>query len=210
MIFIASKSNHGLVQCHLTLHARPLMPHLHLLMPSLCSLMPGGGEYLHTWEYCVCAAGQGAFLVALEAETGFSHRLTAWIYQGIISSKIVIFTISNISVPCPYAQLWGRTVIKKLSTFFGPGGRDRSQSPPCWSFWVKQIHPSTASERITRLPFMSFQLWHRVYFLSFQNWDRVLFWASRPLSAEFHHFFSNLKADSLKWHKQILMSLKRP
>ena len=41
------------------------------------------------------------------------------------------FRISNISVPCPHAQLRGRTVIKKLWTFFGPCGRDRSQSPPC-------------------------------------------------------------------------------
>ena len=37
------------------------------------------------------------------------------------------------------------TVIKKLWTFFGPWGRDRSQSPHCWIFRVKQIHPSTAS-----------------------------------------------------------------
>ena len=28
-----------------------------------------------------------------------------------------------------------------------PWGRDRSQSSPCWIFRVKQIHPSTASER---------------------------------------------------------------
>ena len=34
--------------------------------------------------------------------------------------------------------------------FFWPWGRDRSQSPPCWIFRVKQIHPSTASERTTR------------------------------------------------------------
>ena len=44
----------------------------------------------------------------------------------------------------------GRTVIKKLWTFFGPWGRDRCQSPPCWIFRVKQMHPSTASERTTR------------------------------------------------------------
>ena len=71
-------------------------------------------------------------------------------YRGIIRSKIVFFRISNISVPCPHAQLRGRTVIKKLWTFFGPWGRDRSQSPPCWIFRVKQIHQSTASERTTR------------------------------------------------------------
>ena len=66
------------------------------------------------------------------------------------------FRISNISVPCLHAQLRvrGRTVIinKKLWTFFGPWRRDRSQSPPCWIFRVKQIHPSTASERMTRQP----------------------------------------------------------
>ena len=61
------------------------------------------------------------------------------------------FRISNIPVPCPHAQLRGRTVIKKLWTFFRPWGRDLSQSPPCWIFRVKQIHRSTASERTTRL-----------------------------------------------------------
>ena len=66
-------------------------------------------------------------------------------------SKIVFFRISNISVPCPHAQLRGRTVNKKLWAFFGPWGRNRSQSPPCWIFRVKQIHPSTASEWTTRL-----------------------------------------------------------
>ena len=94
------------------------------------------------------------------AETGFSHRLTAYKisldchvgkYRWIIRSKIVFFRISNISVQCPHAQLRGRTVIKKLWTFLGPWGRDRSQSPPCWIFWVKQIHQSTAWERATRL-----------------------------------------------------------
>ena len=56
-------------------------------------------------------------------------------FWGVIRSKIVFF-ISNISVPCPHAQLKGRTVIKKLWTFFGPWGRDRSRSPPCWIFRV--------------------------------------------------------------------------
>ena len=32
------------------------------------------------------------------------------------------FRISNISAPCPHAQLIGRTVIKKLWTFLGPWG----------------------------------------------------------------------------------------
>ena len=71
-------------------------------------------------------------------------------YRGVIRSKIFFFRISNISVPCPHDQLRGRTVIKKLWTFFGPWGRDCSQSPPCWIFRVKQIHPSTASDRTTR------------------------------------------------------------
>ena len=39
---------------------------------------------------------------------------------------------------------------QRLWTFFGPWGRNRSQSPSCWIFRVKQIHPSTASAR-TRL-----------------------------------------------------------
>ena len=96
------------------------------------------------------------------AEAGFSHRLTAYrivghffgmSYRKISGSNQVknrFFRINNISVPCLHAQLRGRTVIKKLSTFFGPWGRDRSWSPPCWIFLVKQIHPSTASERTTR------------------------------------------------------------
>ena len=99
------------------------------------------------------------------AETGFSHRLTAYkivghffglSYRNISGSNQVniFFRISNISVPCPHAQLRGGTVIKNLWTFFGPWGRDLSQSPPCWIFRVKQIHPSTASERTTRQPFI--------------------------------------------------------
>ena len=93
------------------------------------------------------------------AETGFSHRLTAYkivghffglSYRKISGSNQVknsLFRISNISVPCPHAQLRGRTVIKKLWSFCGPWGRDRSQSPPCWIFRVKQMHSTTASER---------------------------------------------------------------
>ena len=100
------------------------------------------------------------------AETGFSHGLTTYKIVGhffglsyrkisgsiIIRSKIVFFRISNISVSCPHAQLRGRTVIKKLWTFFGPWGRDRSWLPPCRIFRVKQIHPTTASGRTTRQP----------------------------------------------------------
>ena len=101
-------------------------------------------------------------ILAPVAEIGFSHRLIAYkivghffglSYRKISGSNQVknrFFRISNISVPCPHAQLRGRTVNKKLWIFFGPWGRDRSQSPPCWIFRVKQIHPSTASERTTR------------------------------------------------------------
>ena len=76
--------------------------------------------------------------IAPVAETGFSHRLTAYkivghffrlSYRKISRSyhvKNSFFRISNISVPCPHAQLRGRTVIKKLWTFLGPWGRDRS------------------------------------------------------------------------------------
>ena len=77
--------------------------------------------------------------------------------------KISFFRISNISVPCLHAQLRGRTVITKLWTFFGPWGRDRSQSPPCWIFRVKQIHPSTASERTTRQVILWLPLPEKVY-----------------------------------------------
>ena len=49
-------------------------------------------------------------------------------------SRCCFFRINNISVPCPHAQLRGRTGIKMLWTFFGLMGRDRSQSPPCWIF----------------------------------------------------------------------------
>ena len=92
------------------------------------------------------------------------HRLTAYkimehffglSYRKISGSNQVknsFFRISNISVPCLHAQLRvrGRTVIinKKLWTFFGHWRRDRSQ----WIFRVKQIYPSTASERMTRQP----------------------------------------------------------
>ena len=76
------------------------------------------------------------------AETGFSHRLTAYkivghffglSYLNISGNDQVdfFFRISIISVPRPHAQLRGRTVIKKLWTFFGRWGRYRCQSPPC-------------------------------------------------------------------------------
>ena len=96
------------------------------------------------------------------AETGFSHRLTAYkivghvfelSYRKISGSNQVknrLYIISNISVPCPHAQLRGHTVMKKFWTFFGPWGLDHSQSPPSWIFRVKQIHPSTGSARTTQ------------------------------------------------------------
>ena len=74
---------------------------------------------------------------------GFSHRLTPYKIVGHFFGRSYLnisltnqvknsfFRISNISAPCPHAQLRSRTVNKKLWTFFGPWGRDRSQSPPC-------------------------------------------------------------------------------
>ena len=88
----------------------------------------------------------GTCQIAPVAETGFSHRLTAYkivghffglSYRKISGSNQVknrFFRISNISVPCPHAQLRGHTVIKKFWTFCKPWGRDCSQSPPCWIF----------------------------------------------------------------------------
>ena len=74
-------------------------------------------------------------------ETGFSHRLTVYkivrhffvlSYLNISGNNQVknsFFRISSIQFP--YAQLRGRTVIKKLWTFIGPCGRDRSQPLQC-------------------------------------------------------------------------------
>ena len=107
--------------------------------------------------------GQARLELAPVPETGFSYRLTAYKSMGHFFGlsylnisgnnqfKNIFFRISSILVTCPHAQLRGRTVNKKLWTFFGPWGRARSQSPPCCIFRVKQIHQSTASERTTRL-----------------------------------------------------------
>ena len=130
---------------------------------------------------------KAGFIIAPVAETGLSHRFTAYKIVGhffelsyrkisgsdqvknssflkrsfvlalvllanpnkYVYTKNSFFRISNILVPCPDAQLRGRTVIKKLWTIFGSWGRDRFQSPPCWIFWVKLVHPSTTSERTT-------------------------------------------------------------
>ena len=93
------------------------------------------------------------FVLAPVAETGFSHRLAAYKivehFFGLSYRKIsghnqvknIFFRISNIFVPCPHAQFRGRTVIKKLWTFFEPWGRDRSQSPPCWIFRLFTCYP---------------------------------------------------------------------
>ena len=65
---------------------------------------------------------------AVNSETGLSHRLTAYkIVEHLfgLSYRVIslnnqvdnrFFRLSNISVPCPHAQLRGRTVIKKLWT----------------------------------------------------------------------------------------------
>ena len=102
--------------------------------------------------------------VAPVAETGFSHRLNVYkiirLFFGLSYLNISVnnqvensffFRISNISVPCPHAELRGRTIIKKLWIFSRPWGRHHSKSPPCLIFLVKQIHQSTASERTTWL-----------------------------------------------------------
>ena len=108
------------------------------------------------------------------AETGFSCRLPASKIVGHFFGRKIsgsnqvnnsFFRISNISVPCPHAQFICCTVIKKLWTFFGPWGRDGSQSPPCWIFKVKQIHPSTASERTTRQIFTHAVGWLTLHML---------------------------------------------
>ena len=39
--------------------------------------------------------------------------------------------ISNIPAASSHAQLICREAVKKLWAFFGPWGRDRSQTPPC-------------------------------------------------------------------------------
>ena len=96
-------------------------------------------------------------LIAPATATGLSHRLTAYKIVGhffeLSYRKIspnnqvenIFFRISNITVQFPHVQLRGRTVIKKLWTFFGPWGRDRcSQSLPCWIFRIKQMHQSVA------------------------------------------------------------------
>ena len=67
-------------------------------------------------------------LLAPVAETGFSHRLTTYKIEGHFfglsykkisgSNQVENIVFIIILVPCPHAQLRGRTVIKKLWTFF--------------------------------------------------------------------------------------------
>ena len=97
------------------------------------------------------------------AETGFSHRLTAYKIVGHLSGmsyrkisghnqvKNSFFRISNISVPCPHAQLRDRAVIKKLWTFFGPWGSASLSVTAMLDCSGKAKNQSTASERTTRL-----------------------------------------------------------
>ena len=61
------------------------------------------------------------------------------------------------SISCPHVQLRSHTVNKTLWTFFETWSRDRSQSPPCRIFRVKQIHQSSASETTTQLYFCLFR-----------------------------------------------------
>ena len=92
------------------------------------------------------------------AETGFSHRLATYKivgnffglsyrkYRGVIRSKLGF--LESVTFQSHARML--SSEVAKLWTFFGPWGRDSSQSPPSWIFRVKQIHSSTASERMTR------------------------------------------------------------
>ena len=93
-------------------------------------------DLLQTLQHA-CRKTKGEVAIAPVAETGFSHRLTVYkivenffglSYLNISGNNQVdfFFRISNISVPCPHAQLRGHTIIKKLWTIFRPWGRNRS------------------------------------------------------------------------------------
>ena len=84
----------------------------------------GRGERLkQRWQELSSSVQRCGQDLASVAKTGFSHRLTAYkivghffglSYRKISGSNQVknsFFRISNISVPCPHAQLRGRTVI---------------------------------------------------------------------------------------------------
>ena len=83
-------------------------------------------------------------------------------YRGVIRSKIVFLRISNISAPCPHAQLRGRTVIKKLWTFGTMGSGSLSVTAMLEFCRVKQIHQSTASERSARKSLSDCLVYHSV------------------------------------------------
>ena len=68
-------------------------------------------------------------------------------YRGVIRSKM--FLLEPVTFQF-HARMLSLEVVQSLRTFFGPWGRDRCQSPPCWIFLVEQIRPSTASERTPR------------------------------------------------------------
>ena len=103
---------------------------LPMLVHCCASVVDGRPTLNQYWVNVLCLLG--AVDVTPVAETGFSHRLTAYkivepflelSYLKISGNNQVensSFRISNISVPCSHAQLRGRTVIKKLWSFFGP------------------------------------------------------------------------------------------
>ena len=74
-----------------------------------------------------------------------------WIYRETIRSKKVFLRISNISVPCPQAQLRGCTVIKICGHFSDLVVEIALSHLHVEFLRVKRIHQSTASERTTRL-----------------------------------------------------------
>ena len=110
--------------------------------------------------------------VAPVAATGFSHRLTAYkivrhffglSYRKISgSNQVKIVFLESVTFQF-HARMLSSEVAQSLKSyvFFGPWCRDRSQSPPCWIFRVKQIHPSTAY--FSSMPACSAQRSHSHY-----------------------------------------------
>ena len=91
------------------------------------------------------------------AETGFSHRLTAYkivghffglSYLNISGNNQVDFflRISIILFP-PACSAQRSHSHQKVMDIFRTLGRYRCQSPPCWIFRVKQIHQSQSRPR---------------------------------------------------------------
>ena len=89
----------------------------------------------------------------------YSHRLTAYKIVGNffgLSSREKsrkIFFLESVTFQFHVRMLSSKVTqsLKSYKTFFELWGRDRSQSPPCWIFRIKQINQSTVSERTTRL-----------------------------------------------------------